>query len=100
MGENRGVTGSGRAPRYYPPRPPSDEHPGMANYPSDPGADGGYRRSRRATPSANRWVPPFGDPLRPYTSPPPPPTLGAGAGPNVTVTRAGPQRTPPMGSKL
>ena len=25
-----------RDPRYYPPRPPSgDEHPGMANYPSD-----------------------------------------------------------------
>ncbi|MUL48849.1 MFS transporter [Mycobacterium sp. CBMA293] len=52
-------------PRYYPPRPPrgdDDEHPGMANYPSDPG------RSRRRPPprnssshSENRWLPPLDD---------------------------------------
>ena len=94
------MTGSRRDPRYYPPRPPSDEHPGMANYPSDPGADGGYRRSRRSTPSANRWLPPLDEPSRPYTSEPPPPTVGAGAGQKVTVTRAAAQRSREMGSKM
>jgi MFS family permease len=100
MGENRGVTGSRRDPRYYPPRPPSDDHPGMANYPSDPGADGGYRRSRRSTPSANRWLPPLDEPARPYTSEPPPRTVGASAGQKVTVTRAAAQRSREMGSKM
>ena len=94
------MTGSRRDPRYYPPRPPSDEHPGMANYPSDPGADGGYRRSRRSTPSANRWLPPLDEPARPYTSEPPPPSVGAGAGQKVTVTRAAAQRSREMGSKM
>jgi MFS family permease len=94
------VTGSRRDPRYYPPRPPSDEHPGMANYPSDPGGDGGYRRSRRSTPSANRWLPPLDEPARPYTSQPPPRTVGAGAGQKVTVTRAAAQRSREMGSKM
>ena len=43
-----------RDPRYYPPRPPADageQHPGMANYPSD--ADG-YRRPRRSHADAER----------------------------------------------
>ena len=55
-----------RDPRYYPPRPPADageQHPGMANYPSDPG----YRRASRSnpTPSANRWLPPLDEPRYP-----------------------------------
>src|SRR6478672_11983884 len=104
MGENRGVTGSRRDPRYYPPRPPSDEHPGMANYPSEPGADG-YRRPRNTTPSNNRWLPPLDDRrARQHPSDPPPPTAGAragaSAGQKVTVTRAAAQRSREMGSKM
>ncbi|HEY2196416.1 MAG TPA: MFS transporter, partial [Mycobacterium sp.] len=72
----------------------------MANYPSDPGGDGGYRRSRRSTPSANRWLPPLDEPARPYTSEPPPRTVGAGAGQKVTVTRVAAQRSREMGSKM
>src|SRR6476620_2300972 len=113
MGENRGVTGSGRDPRdprgpredrYYPPRPPADDggsHPVMANYPSDP--DVGYRRPRRSssTPSANRWLPPLDErSAREHPSAPPPPTVGAGAGQKVTVTRAAAQRSREMGSKM
>jgi len=93
-----------REDRYYPPRPPAgagDEHPGMANYPSDPG-DGAYRRTRRSTPtpSANRWLPPLDDPVRPHTSAPPPHSVGAGAGERITVTRAAAQRSREMGSKM
>jgi hypothetical protein len=72
----------------------------MANYPSDPGADGGYRRSRRSTPSANRWLPPLDEPARPYTAEPPPPGVGSGAGEKITVTRAAAQRSREMGSKM
>ena len=90
-----------RDPRYYPPRPPADageQHPGMANYPSDPG----YRRASRSnpTPSANRWLPPLDEPARPHTSRPPPHSVGAGAGQRVTVTRAAAQRSREMGSKM
>jgi MFS family permease len=72
----------------------------MANYPSDPG-DGGYRRSRRSspTPSANRWLPPLDEPARPHTSEPPP-SVGGAAGQRVTVTRAAAQRSREMGSKM
>ena len=115
MGENRGVTGSRRdhrdpqgrrEDRYYPPRPPGEddgEHPGMANYPSDP--DAGYRRPRRSSsgPSANRWLPPLDDRrAREHPSAPPPPTVGAGAGAGqkVTVTRAAAQRSREMGSRM
>ena len=97
------MTGSRRDPRYFPPRPPSDEHPGMANYPSEPGADGGYRRQRRGTPSNNRWLPPLDDRRarqHPSDPPPPPPTVGAGAGEKITVTRAAAQRSREMGSKM
>jgi MFS family permease len=74
----------------------------MANYPSDPGVDGGYRRSRRSTPtpSANRWLPPLNEPVREYPSDPKPPGVGAGAGQKVTVTRAAAQRSREMGSKM
>ncbi|WP_197518717.1 MFS transporter [Mycobacterium sp. ACS1612] len=74
----------------------------MANYPSEPNVDGGYRRSRRSTPSANRWLPPLDEPARPYTSEPPPPRRNAGgsAGHKVTVTRAAAQRSREMGSKM
>ena len=93
-----------REDRYYPPRPPSnagEQHPGMANYPSDAG-DGGYRRASRSnpTPSANRWLPPLDEPARPHTSEPPPHSVGAGAGQRVTVTRAAAQRSREMGSKM
>jgi MFS family permease len=97
------VTGSRHDPRYYPPRPPADaddEHPGMANYPSD---EVGHRRPRRSssTPSANRWLPPLDERSpREYRSDPLPPTVGAGAGQKVTVTRAAAQRSREMGSKM
>ncbi|MGO4446704.1 MFS transporter [Mycobacterium sp. 2YAF39] len=93
-----------REDRYYPPRPPAgadEEHPGMANYPSDPD-DRGYRRARRSdpTPSANRWLPPLDEPSRPHTSGPPPHSVGAAGGQRVTVTRAAAQRSREMGSKM
>lgn len=97
------MTGPRRDPRYFPPRPPSDsgdgppadEHPGMANYPSD---DSGYRRSRRTMPSANRWLPPLNEHSREYVDTPP--NVGAAAGQKVTVTRAAAQRSREMGSKM
>ena len=96
-------SGGRREDRYYPPRPPADageEHPGMANYPSDPG-DGGFRRSRsNPMPSANRWLPPLNESARPHASGPPPHSVGAGAGERVTVTRAAAQRSREMGSKM
>ncbi|HJT91985.1 MAG TPA: MFS transporter, partial [Mycobacterium sp.] len=70
----------------------------MANYPSDPGIDGGYRRSRRSMPSANRWLPPLNEPSREYSDTPP--NVGAAAGQKVTVTRAAAQRSREMGSKM
>src|SRR5512132_2730829 len=99
MGENLFVSGSRRDPpgrdgqrdpRYYPPRPPKDptnggrrprgdEHPGMANYPSD-GVD--YRRQRRSsTPSANRYLPDLE--ARSSNRGEPPPAVGAAAGRGV-----------------
>lgn len=97
------MTGPRRDPRYFPPRPPSDsgdgppddEHPGMANYPSD---DSGYRRSRRTMPSANRWLPPLNEHSREYVDTPP--NVGSAAGQKVTVTRAAAQRSREMGSKM
>lgn len=97
------MTGPRRDPRYFPPRPPSDagdgppadEHPGMANYPSD---GSGYRRSRRTMPSANRWLPPLNEHSREYVDTPP--NIGAAAGQKVTVTRAAAQRSREMGSKM
>ncbi|OBI73092.1 hypothetical protein A5663_07110 [Mycobacterium sp. E740] len=95
-----------RDPRYYPPRPPaddywsrrSDEHPGMANYPSD----GSYRRPRRnaPSPSANRWLPPLDEPAREFGSAPGPHSSGSSAGERITVTRAAAQRSREMGSKM
>ena len=52
----------------------------MANYPSDPDVDAGYRRQGRSssTPSANRWLPPLDDrTAREPHSHTPPPTVGA-----------------------
>lgn len=98
------MTGPRRDPRYYPPRPPAqsdgdaDEHPGMANYPSD----GGYRRPRRdpgGAPSANRWLPPLDESARQYRYSTPP-GAGTAAGEKVTVTRAAAQRSREVGSKM
>jgi MFS family permease len=108
MGENLFVTGSRRDPlgrdgqrdpRYYPPRPPADadEHPGMANYPSD-GVN--YRRQRRAsTPSANRYLPPLEQ--RPASRGEPPPGSGEGTGRGANQgPRSAAQRSREMGSKM
>ncbi|WP_137148525.1 MFS transporter [Mycolicibacterium sp. CR10] len=116
MGENRFVTGSRRdhrdpdgqhGERYYPPRPPAGEHPGMANYPSDPGYDPDHRTAGRSTPpnqSANRWLPPLDENARHSGSAsrfdPPSGRLGSGAGEKVTVTRAAAQRSREMGSRM
>ncbi|WP_425294963.1 MFS transporter [Mycolicibacterium vanbaalenii] len=94
--------------RYYPPRPPAGEHPGMANYPSDPLHTSGHRSSRRSPPSnhsANRWLPPLDENARHARAhrdrfDPPPGRLGAGAGEKVTVTRAAAQRSREMGSRM
>ncbi|MGH3676595.1 MAG: MFS transporter [Mycobacterium sp.] len=95
--DHRGPAGR-RDPRYYPPRPPAeqgDEHPGMANYPSD-GAD--YRRPRRASvPSANRYLPELEARSARST---PPPGVGAGAGQDVAGPRTAAQRGREVGSKM
>ncbi len=101
---DQGDSAGRRDARYYPPRPPRDaenDHPGMANYPSDPG-ERGYRRARRSgpSPSANRWLPPLDEPARPHTSEPPPRNVGAQAGERVTGTRSAAQRGREMGSKM
>ncbi|WP_407661918.1 MFS transporter [Mycolicibacterium chlorophenolicum] len=87
--------------RYYPPRPPAGEHPGMANYPSDPVAAPGRRRSSTANGSANRWLPPLDDHARRrdydrFDAD----RSGATEGEKVTVTRAAAQRSREMGSKM
>jgi MFS family permease len=105
MGENRCVTGSRRDdrgpagrrdPRYYPPRPPEehgDEHPGMANYPSD-GAD--YRRQRRSRmQSSNRYLPDLEERASTRTDPGVGEGLGQKPGP-----RSAAQRSKEMGSKM
>ena len=88
--------------RYYPPRPAGradDEHPGMANYPSDAGS---YRRPRRqSVPSSNRWLPPLEDErTSDYRSQQHAAGVGAHAGEKVTVTRAAAQRSREVGSKM
>ncbi len=73
----------------------------MANYPSDPGADGGYRAiAPRPRPAPIAGCRPWTSRARPYTSESPPPTVGSGAGQKVTVTRAAAQRSREMGSKM
>ena len=94
--------------RYYPPRPPASEHPGMANYPSDPAWRPGHRTARQPAPSnqsANRWLPPLDDNVR-HSRPrqdsydPASGHLGSGAGEKVTVTRAAAARSREMGSRM
>jgi hypothetical protein len=109
MGENRRVTGARRdddpmggrpddptGGRYFPPRPPAGDHPGMANYPSDPLVT---PNRRRGSESANRWLPPLDEHDRRrrhdrYEGSDRP------AGERVTVTRAAAQRSREMGSKM
>ncbi|WP_123023473.1 MFS transporter [Mycolicibacterium stellerae] len=109
MGENLFVSGSGRDPRdrggqhdprYYPPRPPAhdaDEHPGMANYPSD-GVN--HRRQRRSsTPSANRYLPDL-EARSPNRGEPPPGVGGAAGRSGHSGPRSAAQRSRDMGSKM
>src|SRR3954453_9849350 len=109
MGENLLVSGSQRDPRdrgdtndprYSPPRPPAgdgDEHPGMANYPSD-GVD--KRRQRRSsTPSANRYLPDLE--ARSSNRSDAPPGVGGAAGRGVhSGPRSAAQRSRDMGTKM
>ncbi len=94
--------------RYYPPRPPASEHPGMANYPSDPTWKPGHRTVRQPAPSnqsPNRWLPPLDNSAR-RTGPryesfePTPDQLGGAADEKVTVTRVAAQRSREMGSRM
>lgn len=98
-GPGPGQSADARDPHYYPPRPPAgpaDEHPGMANYPTD-GAT--YRRPRRSpVPSSNRWLPPLDDAHDPRTDAPR--SADGGADQRVTVTRAAAQRSREMGSRM
>ncbi|WP_156622470.1 MFS transporter [Mycobacterium sp. 852014-50255_SCH5639931] len=75
----------------------SNQHPGMANYPAD---DTDHRRTRRPQPmpSANRYLPPIGQPPEPDRSDSAPPR--AAAGERITVTRAAAQRSREMGSRM
>ncbi|WP_285034104.1 MFS transporter [Mycolicibacterium sp. lyk4-40-TYG-92] len=109
--------GRSEDPRYYPPRPPrrdDEEHPGMANYPSDPG------HSRRRPPprgssshSDNRWLPPLDDDHhdghgydRGYDDDhddrrrDDDRRRGPAGGEKITVTRAAAQRSREMGTKV
>ncbi len=98
--------------RYYPPRPPASEHPGMANYPSDPAWRPGHRTVRRPAPSnqsANRWLPPLDDNARHGGAPHDEFDQtwgrlgdgdGDGDGEKVTVTRAAAQRSREMGTRM
>ncbi|UXA12742.1 MFS transporter [Mycobacterium sp. SMC-8] len=89
--------------RYYPPRPPAGEHPGMANYPSEPTMRPGHRGAARGRPyspnqGGNRWLPPLDESARHhdrYDDPPP-----GRNGEKVTVTRVAAQRSREMGSKM
>lgn len=77
-----------------------NEHPGMANYPTD---DADYRRTRRPPPmpSANRYLPPLGQQSQPERdSAAQPPPRGANNGERITVTRAAAMRSREMGSRM
>jgi MFS family permease len=88
---------SGADRQYFPPRPGpgADEHPGMANYPTE-----GTRRTRRSPmPSANRYLPPLNE--QPRRGDYPPRSHGATSDPpKVTVTRAAAIRSREMGSRM
>ncbi|WP_407665669.1 MFS transporter [Mycolicibacillus parakoreensis] len=73
------------------------QHPGMANYPSDP-RPGAPRRAPTGPPSANRYLPPLPEHDRP-DAPDPHPHSGP-SGDRVTVTRAAAQRSREMGSRM
>ena len=92
-----------RDPRYYPPRPPADageEHPGMANYPSDPGV-GSPTATRRSSDAERQPVAAAARrAVRREHASAHPAAVGAGAGQQVTVTRAAAQRSREMGSKM
>ncbi|OBA73882.1 hypothetical protein A5641_04205 [Mycobacterium sp. 1554424.7] len=77
---------------------PANQHPGMANYPTD---DSDQRRSRRPPPmpSANRYLPPLGDEPEPDRTSGPPPRASA-ASERITVTRAAAMRSREMGSRM
>ncbi|MHA0289030.1 MFS transporter [Mycobacterium sp. C3-094] len=85
--------------RYYPPRPPVGEHPGMANYPSDPVVTDGRRASSTTNHSGNRWLPPLDEHDRRRHHSRFDDDRAAGAE-KVTVTRAAAQRSREMGSKM
>jgi hypothetical protein len=76
---------------------PSNQHPGMANYPPD---DADHRRTRRPPPppSANRYLPPLGRQKPPNRDTPPPRRPASGE--RITVTRAAALRSREMGSRM
>src|SRR6478609_6481902 len=108
MGDNHDVSESRRdEPRANPAFGPdrrysagaSEEHPGMANYPSD---GDGYRRSdatRRSnpTPSSNRYLPPLGEQRTENLGPP---SGSRSADERVTRGRGAAMRSREMGTKV
>lgn len=106
MGENQVVSGRRRddpgrvasTPGRRPRNGSTNQHPGMANYPTDEAAN---RRTRRPPPmpSANRYLPPIGQQPEPDRSNDTPPR-GAVGGERITVTRAAAQRSREMGSRM
>ena len=97
MCQDRGVIDRPGASGPGPIAVPSDQHPGMANYPSD------ETRPRRssAPPSANRYLPPLDEDRdgRDERAHADESRNGAG-GERVTVTRAAAQRSREMGSRM
>ncbi|WP_313861549.1 MFS transporter [Mycobacterium sp.] len=75
----------------------ANQHPGMANYPTD---DADSRRTRRSSPmpSANRYLPPLGRQKEPDRDNPPPRRPSSGE--RITVTRAAALRSREMGSRM
>ena len=75
----------------------TNPHPGMANYPADPSANS---RSRRPPPmpSANRYLPPLGQPREPDRTASP--ERDPAPGERITVTRAAALRSREMGSRM
>ena len=71
---------------------PAGEHPGLANYPSDP---------PRTASSGNRYLPPLDDERRTGRSTPPPDASATGRDDDrITVTRAAAMRSREMGTRM
>ncbi|WP_293002463.1 MFS transporter [Mycobacterium sp.] len=95
-GDNRDA-GRSSAPGRRGRTGPTDEHPGMANYPAE---EPDQRRAHRSPPmpSSNRYLPPLNRDSNSQRRTEPP--RAGSSGERVTVTRAAAQRSREMGSRM